>query len=108
MNVFSSMHVIQEHNNLVTIQRAKLKGTHELSESLWFVKLKIQMQTPTIMNKVFIEDYYHMTKIDENVNWIKPMHLLSIVSLNLEAPFCAFTFTLKKLIDILYIHTREK
>ena len=45
------------------------------------------------MNKVFIKDYYHMTKTYENANWIKPTHLLSIVSLNLEAPFCAFTFT---------------
>ena len=29
------------------------------------------MQTPTRMDKVIIEDYYHMTTMDENMNWMK-------------------------------------
>ena len=36
---------------------------------------------------VVIEDYYHMTTIDENMNWMKITHLFSNNSLNLRAPF---------------------
>jgi hypothetical protein len=35
------------------------------------------MQTSTRMNKIVIEDYHHMTIMDENVNWMKLMNLLS-------------------------------
>ena len=43
------------------------------------------MQTLTRMDKVIIEDYYHMTIGDENVNWMKLTHLL--LTLNLKAFF---------------------
>ena len=46
------------------------------------------MQILTRMDKVVLKDYYHMTTMDENVNWLKLTHLLSIFSLNLKAPFC--------------------
>lgn len=39
------------------------------------------------MNKVVVEDYYHMTIVNENMNWMKSTHLLSSISLNLKAPF---------------------
>ena len=38
------------------------------------------------MNKVVIEDFYNMTTIDENMNWMKLTHVLSKKSLNLMAP----------------------
>ena len=66
----------QEHNNLVAIQKTKLKGAHECSKNLQFVKPRTQMQTLTKMDKVVIKDYYDMTIMKENVDWIK---LTSIV-----------------------------
>ena len=36
-----------------------------LSKSLQFVEPRTQMQTLTKMNKVVIEDYYHMITMDE-------------------------------------------
>ena len=95
----------QEHNNLTTILGEKLKGAHERSKSFQFVKPKIQMQTLTLMNKVVIEDYCHMTIISEIANWMKLTHLLSKISLNLRAPFCTFTFISKKFIAFLNVHT---
>jgi hypothetical protein len=61
----------QEHNNLaiVTIQREKLKGAHEFGPSN-LENPKTQMQTPTRMENVVNENYYHMTTIDQNVNWM--------------------------------------
>ena len=35
------------------------------------------MQTLTQVDRVDIEDYDHMTKMNENMNWIKPTHLLT-------------------------------
>ena len=35
------------------------------------------MQTPTRMDKVVIEDYKHMTTMDENVHWMELTRLLS-------------------------------
>ena len=35
-----------------------------------------QMRTLTRMDKGGIEDYYHMTTLDENANQMKPTHLL--------------------------------
>ena len=29
------------------------------------------------MDKVIMEDHYHMTTMDENMNWMKPTHMLS-------------------------------
>jgi hypothetical protein len=46
------------------------------------------MQTPTRMDKVVIEDYYHTTKMNENMNWMELMHLLSnFFLLTLRPPF---------------------
>ena len=35
------------------------------------------MQKPTTMDKVVIEDYYHIITMDENVKWMNLIHLLS-------------------------------
>ena len=45
------------------------------------------MQTPKRMNNVVIKDYYHMTIIDENVNWKKLTYLLSFFALNPRGPY---------------------
>ena len=56
----------QEHNNLGTIWRAKLKGADEaLQEPLPCPRT--QTQTLTRMDKEVIEDFYHMTTMDECV-----------------------------------------
>ena len=34
------------------------------------------MQTPPKMDMVVIKDYYQMTPMDENVNWMKLTHML--------------------------------
>ena len=39
------------------------------------------MQTPTIMDKLVIDDHYHITTVDETVNVMKPTDLLSTFSL---------------------------
>ena len=66
----------QEHNNLATMRRAKLKGARKHSKSLQIQKPWTQMQTLTRMNKAVIKDYYHMTTMYENVNWMEVTHLL--------------------------------
>ena len=45
--------------------------------------------------------------MDENTNWMKLAHLLSIVSLNLGGPFCTSTYTSKFLITILNVQIKE-
>ena len=59
------------------------------------------------MDKAIIEDHYHMTTMEENMNLMKLAHLLSIISLNLKGPVCTFTFTSKFLIAFLNVHTRK-
>ena len=66
------------------------------------------MQTLTKTHIVVIEDYDLVTTLDEKVDWMKLTHLLSKNSLELRASFCALTFTLKKLIASLNVHTKEK
>ena len=39
------------------------------------------------MDKVVIEDYYHMTTMDEVMIWMEFTQLLSIFSLTLGSPF---------------------
>ena len=39
------------------------------ASNLW--EPRAQMQTPTRMDKVAIEDYYHMTTLNEDVNWME-------------------------------------
>ena len=56
-------------------------------------KPKIQMQTLAIMDMVVIKDYYHMTTMDEDMNWMKSTLLLSYFPPNLRAPFRTSTFT---------------
>ena len=53
------------------------------------------MQTLTQMDKVIIEDYYHMTTMNEDMNWMEQTHPLSNVSLSIRAPFCTSNFTSK-------------
>ena len=43
------------------------------------------MQTLTKMDMVVIEDYYHTTTMNKNVNWMKLTHLLSNFPLNRKA-----------------------
>ena len=61
----------QEHNNLATIQRGKLKVAHERCKSLEFVTPKSQMQTLKKVDKTIIEDFDHMTTMDEIMNCTK-------------------------------------
>ena len=42
---------------------------------------------------IIIGEYYPMTTMDENVNRMKPTHVLAIFPLDLRAPFCKSTFT---------------
>jgi hypothetical protein len=46
----------QDHNNLATIQRGKIKRAHERSKSIQFVEPRIQMPTLTGIDKIGIED----------------------------------------------------
>ena len=62
------------------------------------------MQTPTRMDKVVIEDYYHMTVLNKNANWMELSHLLSILSLNPRAPSYTYTYSS----TLLNVHIREK
>jgi hypothetical protein len=55
---------------------------------------------------VVIEDYDHMTSMNEIVKWMKLTHLLSIFSVSLRGPFVHLQFTSKKLITFLDVHTR--
>ena len=50
------------------------------------------MQTPTRMDKVVIEDYYHMTTMDENMNWMELTHSLPIFP-QTPISLCTSTFT---------------
>ena len=56
------------HNSLTTIQKVKLKGAHERSKRLQFVRPKTQMQTLTRMNKEIIKDDYHVITMNKNKN----------------------------------------
>ena len=52
------------------------------------------MQTLTGLDMVAIEDYHYITTFkNENMNWMKPTHLLPVFPLNLRAPFCTSTYT---------------
>ena len=64
MNPFNKQR--QEHNILALICGEKLKGTMSTSRASC-VKSKTQMQILTRMDKVDIEDYYHVTIINKNV-----------------------------------------
>ena len=75
----------QEHNNLATIRRQKFKGAYERSKSLQFIKHGTKMQTLTRMDKVVINDYYHMTTLDEIMNLMTLTHLLLDLFLTLGA-----------------------
>ena len=78
----------QEHNNLATIQRlaSKTQGSPwALQEPL--ACLKTQMPTLTRMDKEVIEDYYQMTTLNENVNWMKQTHWLPNFHKTLGPPF---------------------
>ena len=66
------------------------------------------MQTLTRTDLVAIEDYDHMTIMDENMKWMKLTHLLSVFPLNLRGPSCTCTFHFKTLIALLGVHMREK
>jgi hypothetical protein len=48
---------------------------------------RIQMQTLLGMDMAVIEDYYHMTIMDENMNWMKLTYLLSNFTLNPTTSF---------------------
>ena len=53
----------------------------------------------TKMDQVVIEDYYHMTSMNENMNQMKLTHVLqSKISLNLSPLFCISPFASKIII----------
>ena len=70
----------QEHNNFATFQRPKLKGVHECSQSLDFVNFTKNANANPHKNG---QDshwgllLYHMTTMNENMNYMKLTHLLS-------------------------------
>ena len=70
------------------------------------------MQTLTRTNVVTINDFDHMTTMDENVKWMTLTPILSRKLLHLRAPCCTSTFTsVKRLFtfnSLLDVHTREK
>ena len=59
------------------------------------------------MDKVVIEDYYHMT-MNENMNYMKLTHLLSSLWVKFRALFCTSTLTSYFLIVFSNEHTIEK
>jgi hypothetical protein len=65
------------------------------------------MQTLTTMDKVVVDECYHMTTMDE-VNWIKITHLLPICSLNLRTPPFVHLSLLQILVAFLDAQTKEK
>ena len=94
----------QKHNNLALICTTKLKEAHEHFKSLMSINLEPKCKvTLKRMNLVVIEDYYHVTTINENMYWMKLIHLLSIFSLNLRVPFSTSTFTSNSLIEFLNV-----
>ena len=98
----------QEHNSLALICGAKTQENPWALQEPHGYNPKSQMQTLTRLDKVVIEDYYHMTIINENVYYMKLAHLLSNFSQNLRVPFYTSTFTSKFLIAFLSVHTKEK
>ena len=49
-----------------------------------------------------------MIVMDENINWMKLTHLLTIFILNLRVPFYTPTCNSKISIEFKNVHTREK
>jgi hypothetical protein len=62
------------------------------------------MQTLTKTYMVVIEDFDLMTTMDENMNWMKLTHLLSMFALNLRAPYYTYTVTSENLIPLPYVY----
>ena len=97
----------QESNDLAHDLERKTQGSPwALQEPL--TCLGSQMWTLTRINKGVIGDYYHVTVMNENVNWMKLTHLQSNNSLNCRVCFCTSTFTSKKFIAILDVYIREQ
>ena len=68
----------QEHDNLAATWSVDHKEDHECCQSLQFVKPRTQMQAPTRTYVIVITNFDHMIRMDENVNWIKIINLMSI------------------------------
>ena len=78
------------------------------------------MQSLTKMNKVVIDDYYHMTIMNENMNWMKLTHLskfsfkpylktlLYILHFKILNNLLYIYTCFKVLISFLNVHTKEK
>ena len=65
------------------------------------------MQIVTRMGMVVIEDYYHMTILDENINQMK--HVLSKFSLSLRALWLLYIYLYFRILNSLFecIHQRK-
>ena len=63
---------------------------------------------PTRMDKVVIDAYYHMTPMDENVNWMKLTTMLSNFSLNPRVTCCTSNLISTFLIAFQNVHNKEK
>jgi hypothetical protein len=68
-------------------------------EPLACQNLEIQCK-PKKSEQGVIEDYYYMSTMNENMNWMKLTYMLSIISLNLWIPFC--TSTLPQFLNSLF------
>ena len=83
----------QEPDNRSQKSESKTQGRPWALQEHVVSQTRTQLQTLTGLDKVFIEDYYHMTTKDENMDRIKLAHMLSFFSLNRRTPFCTSAFT---------------
>jgi hypothetical protein len=59
------------------------------------------------MDTIVIEDYYHMTTMNDNINWMKLTHLLSIFSLTLRVPLLYINLNFKIFRTFLKLYALE-
>jgi hypothetical protein len=83
------------------IWREKIKGVTSTPRTSTLRKPRAQMQSPSRMTWSSLGDYEHITTMDDNINWMKLTHILSIVSLTLgplfaHLPLLQKAYTLEK------------
>ena len=94
----------QEHKNLATVQRAKLKGADEFSTSLSFRNLETQLKILKRMDTIVVNGG---SSLYDN-NWMETNAIIDnawFYLLELMVPLCTSTFTSKFLMAFLNIHT---
>ena len=66
------------------------------------------MQNLITMDMIVIEEYYHITIMNKNINWMKLAHLCSKESLILKGPFIKLPLLPSSLISFVNADTRDK